>query len=153
MNIFCLFAEINKQICGPLLVMEKIIYILRYCSSNLTIFHVQISFLSARQQPVIQENCLYVFLFQSNVYETKYMILKLQLLTSISVEFGRKGPFNKQTARLWRDQVSEKLMSQPGDHFFNRCSRRQMRDFKEYHRRQIFISVSSWKKTYSDLFL
>ena len=37
-------------------------------------------------------------------------------------------------------------MSQPTDHFFNGCSRRQMRDFKGLHRQKIFISVSYWIK-------
>ena len=42
-----LFAKINKRICGLQLMMENIFNVWRYCSSNLTLFHVQISFLSA----------------------------------------------------------------------------------------------------------
>ena len=44
-----LFAKINKRICGLQLMMENILNVWRYCSSNLTLFQVQISFLSARQ--------------------------------------------------------------------------------------------------------
>ena len=44
-----LFAKINKRICGLQLMMENIFNVWRYCSSNLTLFQVQISFLSARQ--------------------------------------------------------------------------------------------------------
>ena len=52
--------------------------------------------------------------------------LKLQLFTSIYVKFGSKGPFNNRTTRPWRDQVSEKLIYQPTEHFYNGCSRRQI---------------------------
>ena len=44
-----LFAKINKRICGLQLMMENIFNVWRYCSGNLTLFQVQISFLSARQ--------------------------------------------------------------------------------------------------------
>ena len=44
-----LFAQINKRICGLQLIMDNIFNVWRYCSSNLTLFQVQISFLSARQ--------------------------------------------------------------------------------------------------------
>ena len=44
-----LFDKINKRICGLHLMMENIFNVWRYCSSNLTLFQVQISFLSARQ--------------------------------------------------------------------------------------------------------
>ena len=44
-----LFAKINKRISGLQLMMENIFNVWRYCSSNLTLFQVQISFLSARQ--------------------------------------------------------------------------------------------------------
>ena len=44
-----LFTKINKQICGLQLMIENIFNVWRYCSSNLTLFQVQISFLSARQ--------------------------------------------------------------------------------------------------------
>ena len=43
------FAKFNKRICGPLLVMEKMLTVWRYCSSNLSLFHAQISFLLALQ--------------------------------------------------------------------------------------------------------
>ena len=56
-GIFCgkevgevfLFAKINKRICGLQLMIENIFNVWRYCSGNLTLFQVQISFLSARQ--------------------------------------------------------------------------------------------------------
>ena len=44
-----LFAKINKLICGLQLIMQNIFNVWRYCSSNLTLFHVQISILSAHQ--------------------------------------------------------------------------------------------------------
>ena len=39
-----LFAKINKQICGLQLMIENIFNVWRYCSSNLTLFQVKISF-------------------------------------------------------------------------------------------------------------
>ena len=44
-----LFAKIDKLFCGLQLMIENIFNVWRYCSSNLTLFQVQISFLSARQ--------------------------------------------------------------------------------------------------------
>ena len=44
-----LFAKINRRMCRLQLMMENIFNLWRYCSSNLTLFQVQISFLSARQ--------------------------------------------------------------------------------------------------------
>ena len=44
-----LFAKINKRICGLQLMIEDIFNVWRYYISNLTLFQVQISFLSARQ--------------------------------------------------------------------------------------------------------
>ena len=43
------FAKLNKRICGLQLMIENIFNVWRYYSSNLTLFQVQISFLSARQ--------------------------------------------------------------------------------------------------------
>ena len=45
----CLFAKINKRIYGLQLMLENIFNVWKYCSSNLTLFQVQISFLSAHQ--------------------------------------------------------------------------------------------------------
>ena len=44
-----LFAKLNKRICGPLLIMEQMLNVWRYCSSNLTLFHAQTRFLSTLQ--------------------------------------------------------------------------------------------------------
>ena len=44
-----LFAKINKRICGLQLMMGNIFIVWKYRSSNLTLFQVQISFLSTRQ--------------------------------------------------------------------------------------------------------
>ena len=61
MNFVCIFFEIGDKMltlssmenlivqCNLQLMMENIFNVWRYCSSNLTLFHVQISFLSARQ--------------------------------------------------------------------------------------------------------
>ena len=67
---------------------------------------------------------------RNKIYDNYLVTLKLQLFTSTLAKFGLKGPFNKRTAFPRRDQVSDKLMSQPTDYFINGCSRRQMRDFK-----------------------
>ena len=68
---------------------------------------------------------------RNNIYYNYLVTLKLQLFTSISAKFGRNGQLNKRIARPWRDQEPEKLMSQPTDHFFNGCSRRQMGNFQD----------------------
>ena len=68
-----LFAKINKRICGPLLMMEKILYVWRYCSSNLNVFHVQISFSVSSSKPAFQQNCIKQL--QPSVFETKYIII------------------------------------------------------------------------------
>ena len=60
------FAKLNKRICGLQLMIENIFNVWRYYSSNLTLFQVQISFLSARTKNS--------FLFQPNIYETKHII-------------------------------------------------------------------------------
>ena len=47
-EVFFLFAKINKRTCGLQVMIENIFNVWRYCNSNLTLFHVQISFLSVR---------------------------------------------------------------------------------------------------------
>ena len=70
-----LFAKINKRICGLQLMMENIFNVWRYCSSNLSLFKVQISFFVSSSKPAFQENCIKnSFLLQPNVYETKHII-------------------------------------------------------------------------------
>ena len=44
-----LLTKLNKQICGPMLIMEHMLNNWRYCSSNQNLFHAQISFLPAIQ--------------------------------------------------------------------------------------------------------
>ena len=78
--------------------------------------------------PEFRENCIKklsapVERLGNKIYYNHLVTLKLQLFTSIYVKFGRKVPFNNRTTRPRRDQMSEKLMSLPADHFFNGCSR------------------------------
>ena len=97
-----LFAKINKRICGLQLMIENIFNVWRYCSSNLTLFQVQISFLSARQNLCLKKmhkkqlsapaECL-----RNKTYNIYWVTLKLQLLSSNSVKFHLKCPFNKRT--------------------------------------------------------
>ena len=83
--------------------MENILNVWRYCSSNLTLFQVQISFLSARQnlrfkngikQLSVPDECL-----RNKTYNIYWVTLELQLCSSNSVKFHIKCPFNKRTVR------------------------------------------------------
>ena len=109
------FAKFNIRICAPLLVMEKVLSVWRYCSSNLSLFHAQISFLSALQHrsfKKIAEKQLSapVERLGNKIYYNHVVTLKLQLSTSIYGNFGHKVAFNNRTTRPRRDKVSEKLM-------------------------------------------
>ena len=97
-----LFAKINKRICGLQLMMENIFNVWRYCSSNLTLFQVQMSFcqlvktcvsrkLHKKQLSASAER------LRNQTYNIYWVTLKLQLFSSNSVKIHLKCPFNKRT--------------------------------------------------------
>ena len=114
-----LFAKINKQICGLLLIMEKIFNVWRFvCSSNLTLFQAKTSFLSACQNLCFKKIASKAAFCSSRTF-MKQNILYLLRQTKTTTIQQLRGPFNKRTVRPLRDQVSEELTSLPTDHFMD----------------------------------